>query len=37
MAMSMRLDPASDTRVTQESRRLGIAKSEFVILAWLLK
>jgi predicted DNA-binding protein len=30
MAMSVRLDPTLETRVEQESRRLGITKSEFV-------
>ncbi len=30
MAMSVRLDPTLETRVTQESRRLGVTKSEFV-------
>jgi hypothetical protein len=30
MAMSVRLDPALEIRVEQESRRLGITKSEFV-------
>lgn len=30
MAMSVRLDPTLETRVAQESRRLGITKSEFV-------
>ena len=30
MAMSVRLDPALETRVAQESRRLGVTKSEFV-------
>ena len=30
MAMSMRLNPTLETRVTQESRRLGVTKSEFV-------
>jgi predicted DNA-binding protein len=28
--MSVRLDPTLETRVAQESRRLGITKSEFV-------
>jgi predicted transcriptional regulator len=30
MAMSIRLDPALETRVNQEARRLGLTKSEFV-------
>jgi hypothetical protein len=30
MTMSVRLDPALESRVEQESRRLGITKSEFV-------
>jgi predicted DNA-binding protein len=30
MAMSVRLDPTLETRVEQESRRLGVTKSEFV-------
>jgi predicted DNA-binding protein len=30
MAMSVRLDPTLETRLAQESRRLGITKSEFV-------
>jgi hypothetical protein len=30
MAMSVRLDPALEARVTEESRRLGITKSEFI-------
>jgi predicted DNA-binding protein len=30
MALSVRLDPTLETRVAQESRRLGITKSEFV-------
>lgn len=30
MVMSVRLDPTLETRVEQESRRLGITKSEFV-------
>jgi predicted DNA-binding protein len=30
MAMSVRLDPKLETRVAQESRRLGVTKSEFV-------
>jgi predicted transcriptional regulator len=30
MAMSVRLDPALEIRVEQESRRLGVSKSEFV-------
>jgi predicted DNA-binding protein len=30
MAMSVRLAPTLETRVAQESRRLGITKSEFV-------
>ncbi len=30
MAMSVRLDPTLENRVAQESRRLGITKSEFV-------
>jgi predicted DNA-binding protein len=30
MAMSVRLDPALEARVAEESRRLGITKSEFV-------
>ena len=30
MAMSVRLDPAFKARVAEESRRLGITKSEFV-------
>jgi predicted DNA-binding protein len=30
MAMSVRLDPTLETRVEQESRRLGITKSDFV-------
>jgi predicted DNA-binding protein len=30
MTMSVRLDPALEIRVEQESRRLGITKSEFV-------
>lgn len=30
MAMSVRLDPTLETRVEQESRRLGVSKSEFV-------
>jgi predicted DNA-binding protein len=30
MAMSVRLDATLETRVAQESRRLGITKSEFV-------
>ena len=30
MAMSVRLDPVLELRVEQESRRLGITKSEFV-------
>src|SRR5450631_4902835 len=30
MAMSVRLDPTLETRVAQESRRLGVTKSEFV-------
>ena len=30
MAMSVRLDPTLETRVAQESRRLGVSKSEFV-------
>lgn len=30
MAMSVRLDPALEILVEQESRRLGITKSEFV-------
>ncbi len=29
MAMSVRLDPALEARVAEESRRLGITKSEF--------
>jgi len=30
MPMSIRLDPALETRVNQEARRLGLTKSEFV-------
>lgn len=30
MAMSVRLHPTLETRVEQESRRLGVTKSEFV-------
>jgi predicted DNA-binding protein len=30
MAMSVRLDPTLETRMAQESRRLGVTKSEFV-------
>lgn len=30
MALSVRLDPVIEKRVEQESRRLGITKSEFV-------
>ena len=30
MTLSVRLDPALESRVEQESRRLGITKSEFV-------
>jgi hypothetical protein len=30
MAMSVLLDPTLETRVAQESRRLGVSKSEFV-------
>ena len=30
MAMSVRLDPTLETRLEQESRRLGVTKSEFV-------
>jgi len=30
VAMSVRLDPTLETRVEQESRRLGVTKSEFV-------
>jgi hypothetical protein len=30
MAMSVRLDPTLETLVEQESRRLGVTKSEFV-------
>ena len=39
MAMSVRLDPTLETRVEQESRRLGITKSEFVkdALEWSLR
>jgi len=30
MTLSVRLDPALEIRVEQESRRLGVTKSEFV-------
>jgi predicted transcriptional regulator len=30
MAMSVRLDPTLETRIAQESRRLGVTKSAFV-------
>jgi hypothetical protein len=30
MTMSVRLDPTLEARVAEESRRLGISKSEFV-------
>jgi len=30
MAISVRLDPTLETRAAEESRRLGITKSEFV-------
>lgn len=30
MALSIRLEPAMETRVEQEARRLGISKSAFV-------
>ncbi|MBI4207220.1 MAG: ribbon-helix-helix protein, CopG family [Betaproteobacteria bacterium] len=30
MPMSIRLDPALESRVDQEARRLGLTKSEFV-------
>ena len=30
MPMSIRLDPALETRVNEEARRLGLTKSEFV-------
>jgi len=30
MTLSVRLDPALEARIDQESRRLGVSKSEFV-------
>ena len=30
MALSVRLDPALETRLEEEARKLGISKSEFV-------
>ena len=30
MALSVRLDPALEARIEQETRRLGVSKSEFV-------
>ena len=30
MALSVRLDPVLESRIEQETRRLGISKSEFV-------